>query len=526
MNRLLLIGPPGTGKTTRLLNEVATFLDQGYSPREIAFVSFTRRAAYQARDMALQKFPNHNKDDFEYFRTIHSCCHRGLGLTSDRVMDKPQWLEIGEMVGAEMDGHFKMDEGFLQSSGQKEGDQFVSLMNLAAAKKITPQELYKELVNYEAFQIDRNKFLYFCDTARKYKEENGMLDFSDMLERGSKLGPLPHLKVAIIDEAQDLSAAQWDVVYSIFSGVDTMIAAGDDDQTIFEWSGADPRRFFDYSHTAKREILRQSWRCPKVVHDAAEQIIQRVSSRLPKDWNPREEEGGYHWGASIHAVMTSMVNGVRDDHDKDWMVLARNHYLLQEVRGLLRGNGIPYSEKGNRSINPKDILTIQAYEDLREGREVNTDLIKLVYNQMKGVTDIARGHKSGKAFQTSPQAVNWEWCEQNAGLQVERSQPWWTALSKFSNYKREYLRNVRRQGFSTKTDPKILIGTIHSVKGGEADNVVVLDEMSKSSYRSLELGPRTDEEHRVAYVAATRAKKNLIIHRSMRTEFYPYPSSP
>jgi len=224
-------------------------------------------------------------------------------------------------------------------------------------------------------------------------------------------------------------------------------------------------------------------------------------------------------------VLHAMTRDVREDHDKDWMVLARNHYLLRDVRTMLRGDGIPYAEKGNYSINPKDILTIQAYEDLRAGKEVNTDLIKMIYVQMKGITDIARGHKTGKAFGNGPQAVNWEWCEANAGLQVPRSRPWWTALSKFSQKKIEYLRNVRRQGFSTKTKPKVYIGTIHSVKGGEADNVVVLDEMSKGSYRSLERGPRTDEEHRVAYVAATRAKENLIIHRTMQERHYPYPSS-
>lgn len=65
-------------------------------------------------------------------------------------------------------------------------------------------------------------------------------------------------------------------------------------------------------------------------------------------------------------------------------------------------------------------------------------------------------------------------------------------------------------------ESKINVATIHSVKGGEADNVILMEDITKPVYAQLDLDP--DSEHRVFYVGATRAKKNLIIVKA-QSEF-------
>ena len=57
--------------------------------------------------------------------------------------------------------------------------------------------------------------------------------------------------------------------------------------------------------------------------------------------------------------------------------------------------------------------------------------------------------------------------------------------------------------------PQIFLETIHAVKGGEADNVLLLTDMSRRTYQNLQYEP--DDENRVLYVGCTRAKKNLFI---------------
>jgi len=68
-----VFGPPGSGKTTYLLNVVEQELENGISAAGIGYFSFTRKAANEARDRAILKFPDLNaRTDFPYFRTLHS----------------------------------------------------------------------------------------------------------------------------------------------------------------------------------------------------------------------------------------------------------------------------------------------------------------------------------------------------------------------------------------------------------------------------------------------------------------------
>jgi len=81
----IVVGPPGTGKTTFLLNEVEKFLEKGTSPGRIAYLAFTRKAAREALERATTKFIL-DSQDLPYFRTIHSLCYRQLNLKKSDVL--------------------------------------------------------------------------------------------------------------------------------------------------------------------------------------------------------------------------------------------------------------------------------------------------------------------------------------------------------------------------------------------------------------------------------------------------------
>ena len=101
----------------------------------------------------------------------------------------------------------------------------------------------------------------------------------------------PKFRLLIIDEAQDLSAIQWNMVDLLCKNATHIYIAGDDDQAIFEWAGADPWRF--KQQKGNRIILNQSYRVPLAVQQRANSVIGRIghNHRVQKEWEATEREG-------------------------------------------------------------------------------------------------------------------------------------------------------------------------------------------------------------------------------------------
>jgi superfamily I DNA/RNA helicase len=99
-----IFGPPGCGKTTYLLNVVDKELESGIYSSQIGYFSFTRKAANEARDRAIAKFPQLNaKTDFPYFRTLHSLAFHCLGVRADDIMQAEHFREFAAQAGIELE---------------------------------------------------------------------------------------------------------------------------------------------------------------------------------------------------------------------------------------------------------------------------------------------------------------------------------------------------------------------------------------------------------------------------------------
>jgi len=104
------------------------------------------------------------------------------------------------------------------------------------------------------------------------------------------------------------------------------------------------------------------------------------------------------------------------------------------------------------------------------------------------------------------------------GLNVNTE--WYSAFDDCPIDRKEYIRAMRRNGESLNKDPRIQLSTIHSVKGGERQNVVLLSDLSHNTNKSYEKNP--DDENRLFYVGATRTKENLHIVQP-KDEYKSYP---
>ena len=483
----IIIGPPGTGKTTRLLGIVEEALERGVEPEQIGYVSFTRRAAHEARDRARERF-GLPAERFPWFRTLHSLCFRALGLSNSDVLEGRKLGEFGDWIGIEVTGR-RAEDGDL-SMGMLRGDRILFMENLARIRGVPLRDQYDldsdDLSWHEVERVSRG--------LAEYKRAHGLQDYTDMLSMFSRQDWSPRLELLLVDEAQDLSMLQWGVVSRLARDARRVVIAGDDDQAIYSWAGAAVDHFVDMP--GQVTVLGQSWRVPRSVQRLAASTLSGVRHRRPKEWAPREDEG---------TVRQMLIDEI-DWTGQSILVLARNIMHLREIERRIHTAGYMYESRGHPSIRDSVRRVLLTWERLRRGEPQLVEDVVRVYEHMSTGVGVRRGFKELRQFPRDGM-VQMADLTQQGGLM--RTDVWHDALDKIPVTDREYIRACLRRKEKMSSAPRIRLQTIHGSKGGEADEVVLLTDMAPRTHREAQIAP--DDEARVWYVAATRARQTLTI---------------
>ena len=485
--RTIVLGPPGTGKTHTLLEKVDDDL-KTTNPDRIGYFAFTRKAANEAIERAMKKF-NFSEDDLPHFRTLHSLAFRTLGIKKDQVMQKRHYEDLGrkENLFLDYNDYDEEETGLFTTKSD-----YLRIINLAKLRNISIDRQYNMKEHNQ--DVEYGTLIHLANELERYKKEYNLIDYNDMILKFIQKDMSPNFDVVFIDEAQDLSLMQWSMVKNIWEKTVDSYIAGDDDQAIFRWAGADVDSFI--AQEGKPLHLKESKRVPRKIHELANDIIGRVNNRIDKSWNPKKHEGRLTPYDNFEDV--DMSSG-------KWLVLTRTRSMLDPLEDTIRDKGF-YYENRFKKLYEKDI------------QEAALNWEHLVGGQMLGYKDIEKiskyisknkWDKDKLKSMVKNGVYSLEQLQKDHGLKTKET--WFDAFDQAGQKRINYIRRMKRNGEILNKEPRIKLSTIHSAKGGEEDNVVLLTDLTYNTKKSYD--KNQDDETRLFYVGATRTREHLHIIR-------------
>ena len=531
---LRCFGPPGCGKTTRLAKRDIPKAVEKYGRDKVVVAAFTRAAA---REIASREIDVEEKN----VGTLHSLCFHQLGCPDLAVKHLKKWNEEYPRYAIKGDSTAPVDEGGNENfdAPASKGDELFQKMSVLRSR-LVPEEIWP-------VPIQRLKKLW-----DDFKGQCACYDFHDLIETCLEEYPLApgNPAVMFIDEAQDLTPIQFKLARSWGQAMEWFILVGDDDQTLFSWLGADPKNLMDPPVADDMQlILKQSYRVPARVHEVAMEMITRVKVRVPKVYHPKCElfsdehvQGAVEWSMDtwrdIELSITKAEEMVKSGQSV--MFLASCAYMLEPLKENLKSRGIPFHNPYRRrrgdwnplvgngqGVSAKDLLTGFIGHGEDENFWTVQQLLKWAPFLRVGENGLIR--KQGKAaIKALEQALK----DRAEGLHTTREvlgallspgaiEP---ALRRDTTWLKDNVLKAREAGLrfplkvlesrgidGIENDPKIVIGTVHSVKGAEAQNVFLMPDLSNAAYMECQTQDGKDAVHRLFYVGMTRASEKLIL---------------
>jgi DNA helicase-2/ATP-dependent DNA helicase PcrA len=510
----VIFGPPGTGKTTRVLSLLKEELASGTPPDRIAVVTFTRAAKREVLDRVGRQF-SLDQAGFPWLRTIHSTAFRLLGLTSDRIMNRERWQEFEEIYHYRFSrlAHEDPDGDPSAPPRDTEDDLFRYVYEWGRNRQLSPE---RAIVMCSVGGVPASAFLLFVARLEKFKAEHGLLDFADMLDAVLARGLRPPVGVAFVDEAQDLSPLQIAVVEFWFGPCDRVYVAGDDDQAIYGFQGADPTWLLDLASRSPHEVLKQSYRLPVAVQIYADRIIARNSARVPKAYLPRNEFGDVR-----HADFAQAM--ARIDGERSTFVLVRNRFFLRLWSDALLQKGVPFVVEGRGARSPlsnpglRHAIDVAVRLRCPETHFVDADDLDALLAFVPTRTGLVpRGMKTRvAAAKVARERIPRRQLTDRFGLGCllhALDGGIGPVLAKLSGDEARYVAAVVDKNGHL-PEPRVILTTIHGAKGREADLVVLATDMTRATFdeytKTRQAG--IEAENRVFYVGASRARRELVI---------------
>lgn len=559
---ILVLAVPGSGKTTVLISRLANMIvNFNINPRSILTLTFSRRSAEDMTERYSRIFPEYQKPSFS---TIHSFCYAVVQDIARRAQRPlPELVKNVNLIIREMALRYSP-----YLSNETVGDIVTKISY--CNNKLDPDKAKKTV------QIDNfPDFAKVYDSYKRYKQDNYLMDFDDMLIYAYKMFSneknyrflekyQQQYKYICVDEAQDTSPIQSGILNLIAKNNKNIFMVGDEDQSIYGFRGAEPKEILEFKKRYPKAIvikMEHNYRSTKKIIKTANKLIGHNKKRFKKNMFTANNAG--------EDVTFYRLNSLEEQYAKAYelaqkvkgstAVLFRYKDSVLPLVNLFENKGIGYSLKNSREI-PVDSafsrmmlclmkVALNKVEDPREFiyfyRRFKKKLdIELNENQLSRFP--AYFSKTRDVFRTLKQIGCYDidlesFMDDMKYIQGLNAAEALSELDLLVNYqlstayKRQfsllkciaenldslealiqrmsYLQNLCTNGEREQGEGAV-ISTMHASKGLEYDNVIVMDLIKKQfpAEKDKDSGiSDIEEERRLCYVAVTRAKKRLYI---------------
>lgn len=502
-NPVAIVACPGSGKTFTVIHRVAHLLRHGFAAKDILVITFTRKASQELK----QRLKSMGLDVRELtVRTFHSFglsvlrkfAHL-LNMHNFSIISQAEQLDLL----TEMSGKRLSKDVLLQLQKYKSGgtvpDDIKQLFEKYTTRIRSIRSCdYTDLIVLPLELMQRNK------------------EVLEFYQRRFKYG--------LVDEMQDVSKVQFELVKLMFGDLGKLTVVGDDDQTIYGWRGADARLLLDFQTVFPNAVvirLTKCFRCAPHIVRAMSAVIKCNKIRVEKSITSLSPEKTLtqkkiivYGTASLRLEAEVILDDISRRLGKGSIaVLFRQRKALQAFKDELKNRNIQaiFADKA-RFLESRDVIRILNILQMCAGLSYNDKCFT--------ATDIDKIRSSLKTDENVKDCVSrMSVCDAVKtvveGLQI-RNENVEFLLEEAENCKDsslvEFLDLVRTAS-EQQSGPNVGIhlSTVHQAKGLEWDFVYVIGATVGRwpSRRTDEA--RMEEERRLFYVAMSRARKELTI---------------
>jgi superfamily I DNA/RNA helicase len=506
---------------------------------KVMVVSFTRSGAHEIATKRSRETGRKIEIDEKMIGTIHSICYHALGCPTIAETLTDQWniMNPNETISPSRKFKDELESAMPEQKGSSKGEDLLRDLNIKRNRRVP-------VTGWSPTLQDFNK------RWTQFKQDTDSLDFTDMIDQCLRDKPYAPGRpdVLVVDEAQDSTKLQVALFRSWGQDCKWIVLTGDDDQCMYLFAGASPDVMLSPEiPDSDKIILKQSYRVPKAVLERAMRVVHRIENRQEKIYAPRKERNGdtaegivQHFSASFREP-DPLISAVKEKiaEGKSVMILTSCSYMLKGIQVLLKRSGIPFWNRyrptrgdwnplsAGRGDSARDIL-IAFNERGSDGDFWNVpQFVRWARHLHVGESGLKK--KVGKAgikllreavkenrggLHTTREVISQVMTESACERALERDIKWFKdnlVADKIATmeYPIEVLKNY--DIFGLESNPLVTIGTIHSVKGGEADIVYLFPDISLQAEEQMEKREGRDAIHRVFYVGMTRAKQELYL---------------